>query len=92
MLIELRGALVLVEHGQAQLLHLLEVVVHPELHPEHRVQVVDRRLRTADLGEGGEDLTTALLHYCTTALLQYCTTALLHYCTNKNTEAAWPIC
>ena len=85
MLIELRGALVLVEHGQAQLLHLLEVVVHPELHPEDRVQVVDRRLRTADLGEGGEDLTTALLHYCTTALtttlVYYCNTVLLHYYT-----------
>lgn len=40
MLVELRGTLVLVEHGKAKLLYLLKVVVHLKLHPEHRVQIV----------------------------------------------------
>lgn len=39
-LVELRGALVLIKHGETKLLDLLEVIIHLKLHPEHRVQVV----------------------------------------------------
>ena len=49
MLVQLGGALVLVEQGEAKLLDLLEVVVHLELHPEHRVQVVHGGFSAAEL-------------------------------------------
>ena len=46
---ELLAALVLVKHGELQLLDFLEVVVHLELDPEDGVQVVNRRLRPSHL-------------------------------------------
>ena len=49
MLVELAAALVLIKHGEFQLLDLLEVVVHLELDPEDGVQVINRRLRPSHL-------------------------------------------
>ena len=40
MFVELRGTLVFIKHGKAELLDLLKVVVHLELHSKHWVQVV----------------------------------------------------
>lgn len=48
-LVELRGTLVFIKHGEAKLLYLLEVVVHLELHPKHRVQVVHSCFSAAQL-------------------------------------------
>lgn len=39
-LVELRGTLVLVKHGEAKLLDLFKVVVHLKLHPKHWVEIV----------------------------------------------------
>lgn len=48
---ELRGALVFVEHGEAELLDLLEVVVHLKLHSEHGIQVVHSGFGASQLND-----------------------------------------
>lgn len=47
--VKLGAALVLIKHGELELLHLLEVIVHLEFHPKHRVQVVHSSLRPTKL-------------------------------------------
>lgn len=51
MLVQLRAGLVLVEQGELELLHLLEVVVQHELLGEGWVEVVDGRLGSVILAE-----------------------------------------
>lgn len=48
-LIQLAAALVLIKHGKLQLLDLLKMVVHLELHSKHGVQIVHRCLCSAQL-------------------------------------------
>lgn len=49
MFVKLGAALVLVKQGKLELLHLLEVIVHLEFYPKHRVQVVHSSLRPTKL-------------------------------------------
>lgn len=56
MLVQLRCALVLIEHGEPELLDLLKVVVHLELLSKHWVQVVDGRFSATQLRDTGSGL------------------------------------